>query len=145
MRQIAEEGELVTKEKVISRVCRQMQIPSLEAGGIYPGMTSALKDLQYKIREVNMFIECAESVSSICTLYEMGCSLAGLKGKKHYEELNLGPLCKLPRIHRIFKIDSNTKDDDIQQIETVDILKVSHVFIHFIRHSQNHKRENHSI
>lgn len=64
-------------------------------------------------------------MSSICTLYELGRSLAGLKNKKHYEELNLGPLCKLPLIHRMFKIDSNTKDDDIYQIETVDILKVS--------------------
>lgn len=71
-------------------------------------------------------------MSSICTLYELGRSLAGLKGKKHYEELNLGPLCKLPRIHRIFKIDSNTKDDDIQPIETVDILKVSHAFTVYI-------------
>lgn len=74
------------------------------------------------------FCQCAESVSSICTLYELGRSLASLKHKKQYEELNLGPLCKLPRIHRIFKIDSNTKDDDIQQIETVDILKVNHAF-----------------
>lgn len=151
-----------------------MQIPSLEAGGIYPGMTSALKDLQYKIREVNMFIEvcihlfvcwllftflfgsprlkfklflcffcqCTESVSSVCTLYELGRSLAGLKDKKHYEELNLGPLCKLPRIHRLFKIDSNTRDDDIQQIETVDVLKVSHAFIDFIRYSLKKKRGN---
>lgn len=141
-----------------------MHIPTLEAAGIYPGMTPALKDLQYKIREVNMFIEvcihlfadicnlwvrvrkhlnfelfdfcafcqCVEAVSSICTLYELGNSLAGLKDKKHYEELNLGPLCKLPRIHRIFKIDSNTKDDDIQRIETVDILKVNHAFDTFI-------------
>lgn len=75
------------------------------------------------------FCQCAESVSSICTLYELGRSLAGLKDKKQYEELNLGPLCKLPRIHRIFKIDHNTKDDDIQQIETVDILKVNHAFL----------------
>lgn len=71
------------------------------------------------------FCQCTEGVSSICTLYELGRSLAGLKDKKHYEELNLGPLCKLPLIHRMFKIDSNTKDDDIYQIETVDILKVS--------------------
>ena len=63
-------------------------------------------------------------MTSICTLYELGQSLAGLKDKKRYEELNLGPLCKLPLIHRMFKIDSNTKDDDIHQIETADILKV---------------------
>lgn len=81
-------------------------------------------------------------MSSICTLYELGRSLAGLKGKKHYEELNLGPLCKLPLIHRIFKIDSNTKDDDIQQIETVEILKVSHAFMHFIRYSLENKKGN---
>lgn len=63
-------------------------------------------------------------MTSICTLYELGRALAGLKDKKRFEELKLGPLCKLPLIHRMFKIDSNTKDDDIRQIETVDILKV---------------------
>ena len=74
---------------------------------------------------LSSFCQCTESVTSICTLYEMGQAMAGLKNKKHYEELNLGPLCKLPLIHRMFKIDSNTKDDDIHQIETIDILKVS--------------------
>lgn len=65
-----------------------------------------------------------EAVSCVFTLYELGQALAGLKDKKRYEELNLGPLCKLPLVHRLFKIDSNTKDDDIHQIETLDILKV---------------------
>ncbi|XP_034083344.1 protein NO VEIN isoform X4 [Gymnodraco acuticeps] len=128
IRDIAAEGELVTKEKVVSRVCVLMQIPSLEAGSIYPRNIQALKDLQYIIREIHMFIECSEAAASICTLYELGQSLAGLKNKKHYEELHLGPLCKLPLIHRLFKIDSNTKDDDIHQIETVDILKQLRVF-----------------
>ncbi|KAI3365403.1 hypothetical protein L3Q82_010485 [Scortum barcoo] len=86
IRQIAAEGELVTKEK------------------------------------------CTEAVTSICTLYELGQLLAGLKDKKNYEELNLGPLCKLPLIHRMFKIDSNTKDDDIHQIETIDILKQLRIY-----------------
>ncbi|XP_054457346.1 uncharacterized protein wu:fj29h11 [Anoplopoma fimbria] len=128
IRDIAAEGELVTKEKVISRVCRLMQIPSLDAGKIKPWMIPALKDLQYVMKEINMFIESSEAVTAICTLYELGQSLAGLKDKKHYEELNLGPLCKLPLIHRMFKIDSNTKDDDIHQIETIDILKQLRVF-----------------
>ncbi|XP_045924345.1 protein NO VEIN [Micropterus dolomieu] len=128
IRDIAAERDLVTKEKVISRVCGLMQIPSLEAGRIKPWMIPALKDLQYIMREVNMFIESTEAVTSICTLYELGQSLAGLKDKKHYEELNLGPLCKLPIIHRMFKIDSNTKDDDIHQIETLDILKQLRIF-----------------
>ncbi|XP_074476701.1 uncharacterized protein LOC141758850 isoform X3 [Sebastes fasciatus] len=128
IRDIAAEGELVTKEKVISRVCVLMQIPSLESGGIYLWKIPALKDLQYMMREINMFIESSEAASSVCTLYELGQSLAGLKDKKRYEELNLGPLCKLPLIHRMFKIDSNTKDDDIHQIETIDILKQLRVF-----------------
>ncbi|XP_028998254.2 uncharacterized protein wu:fj29h11 [Betta splendens] len=122
-REISSEGELVTKERVIARVCQLMQIPSLEAGRLNPWKISALKDLQYITREVNMFIESTEAVSSVCTLYELGQSLAGLKDKKHFEELNLGPLCKLPLVHRMFKIDSNTKDDDIPQIKTVDILR----------------------
>ncbi|CAG5911609.1 unnamed protein product [Menidia menidia] len=126
IREIADEGELVTKEKVISRVC--MMVPSLDPRTLKPWTFSALKDLQYLIREINMFIECTEAATSICTLYELGQTLAGLKDKKHYEELNLGPLCKLPLIHRMFKIDSNTKDDDIPQIETKDILKQIRVF-----------------
>ena len=68
--------------------------------------------------------QATEAACAMCTLYELGQSLAALKDKKRYEELNLGPLCKLPLIHRMFKIDSNTKDDDIHQIETVDILRV---------------------
>ncbi|XP_041670873.1 protein NO VEIN isoform X2 [Cheilinus undulatus] len=128
MREIAAEGELVTREKAISRVCQLLQIPSLDAGRINPWNIPALRDLQYIMREINMFIECTETVTSICTLYELGQSLAGLKDKKHYEELNLGPLCKLPLVHRMFKIDSNTKDDDIRQIQTIDILKQLRVF-----------------
>uniref|UniRef100_A0A3B3WWM6 HTH OST-type domain-containing protein n=1 Tax=Poecilia mexicana TaxID=48701 RepID=A0A3B3WWM6_9TELE len=93
VREIASEGELVTKEK--------------------------------------------EAVTSICTLYELGQSLAGLKDKKRYEELNLGPLCKLPLVHRMFKIDSNTKDDDIPEIETVDILKRLDL-AEFMKHLSDH-------
>lgn len=58
------------------------------------------------------------------TLYELGPAIAGIKNKKRFEELHLGPLCKIPIVHRLFTIDSNTKDDDIHQIETVDLLRV---------------------
>ncbi|XP_029953318.1 protein NO VEIN isoform X2 [Salarias fasciatus] len=121
IRQIAAEGELVTEQKVVSRVCSLN--PTLNPGSLKPRTYPALKDLQYIMREINIFIECTEAVSSICTLYELGQALAGLKDKKRYEELNLGPLCKLPMVHRMFKISANTKDDDVCQIETVDILK----------------------
>lgn len=60
----------------------------------------------------------------MCTLYELGYAIAGIKNKKRFEELHLGPLCKIPIVHRLFTIDSNTKDDDILQIETVDLLRV---------------------
>ncbi|KAM6951488.1 uncharacterized protein FYW47_015000 [Aplochiton taeniatus] len=124
IREIASEGEHVTLELVIYRVCRLMQVPSLEAGGIKSQwQLQALKDFQRNVRAINMFIESAESVTAVCTLYELGQSLAALKNKKRFEELNMGPLCKVPLIHRIFKIDSNTKDDDVPQIGTVDILR----------------------
>uniref|UniRef100_A0A3B4B300 HTH OST-type domain-containing protein n=1 Tax=Periophthalmus magnuspinnatus TaxID=409849 RepID=A0A3B4B300_9GOBI len=132
IREIASEGELVTKEQVISRTCQLLQISSLESAGINQWQIQALKDLQYTIREVNMFLEATASVSCVCTLYELGQALAALKDKKRYEELNLGPLCKLPLVHRMFKINSNTKDDDIQQIKTVDILQ----------HLRNFRRTN---
>ncbi|KAJ7984929.1 hypothetical protein DPEC_G00359850 [Dallia pectoralis] len=129
IRDIAAEGDHVTREKVISRVCTLMQVPSLEAGRInLRWQIPALKELQRSIREINMFIESAEAVTAMCTLYELGHNLAGLKDKKRFEELNLGPLCKLPLVHRLFKIDSNTKDEDIHQIETVDILRSLRAF-----------------
>ncbi|XP_017271683.1 protein NO VEIN isoform X2 [Kryptolebias marmoratus] len=126
IREIASEGELVTKEKVISRACQML--PSLDPRMLKPWTVPALKDLEYLMREINMFLEATEAVTSICTLYELGQSLAGLKDKKRYEELHLGPLCKLPLIHRMFKIDSNTKDDEIHEIQTVDILKKIRIF-----------------
>ncbi|XP_038160259.1 protein NO VEIN isoform X3 [Cyprinodon tularosa] len=126
IREIASEGELVTKEKVISRVC-QMN-PSLDPRKLHPKAVPALHNLLYLTREINMFIEASEAVTSICTLYELGQSLAGMKDKKRFEELNMGPLCKLPLVHRMFKIDSDTRDDDIYEIETVDILKQINVF-----------------
>ncbi|XP_054913525.1 uncharacterized protein wu:fj29h11 [Poeciliopsis prolifica] len=136
VREIASEGELVTKEKVISRVCKIF--PFLDPEVLKPRTIPALKNLQYLIREVHMFIEATEAVTSICTLYELGQSLAGLKDKKRFEELHLGPLCKLPIVHRMFKIDSNTKDDDIPEIETVDVLKQIKIFRR--KHAPNHQR-----
>ncbi|XP_057682155.1 uncharacterized protein wu:fj29h11 [Corythoichthys intestinalis] len=124
IRDLAKQGELVTKEKVISRACSLMQLTSKQLERQNPiHTTQALKDLHYLKREVIIYIQATEALTTVCTLYELGQSLAALKNKKHYEELNLGPLCKLPVIHRMFKIDSNTRDDDIPQIETVDILK----------------------
>lgn len=126
-----------------------MQLTSKELERLNRYSIQALNDLHYLVKEIMMYIQVSsqsyqvkslqivlcvqgfffifqstEAVTSVCTLYELGQNLAGLKNKKRYEELNLGPLCKLPVIHRMFKIDSNTKDDDIFQIETVDILKV---------------------
>uniref|UniRef100_A0A3Q2G8V1 Wu:fj29h11 n=1 Tax=Cyprinodon variegatus TaxID=28743 RepID=A0A3Q2G8V1_CYPVA len=133
IREIASEGELVTKEKVISRVC-QMN-PSLDPRKLHPKAVPALHNLLYLTREINMFIE--EAVTSICTLYELGQSLAGMKDKKRFEELNMGPLCKLPLVHRMFKIDSDTRDDDIYEIETVDILKRLDL-AEFLQHLADH-------
>lgn len=48
--------------QVISRVCELMQVPSLEAGRIKPWNIPALKDLQYTMREINMFIEVSKHV-----------------------------------------------------------------------------------
>lgn len=64
------------------------------------------------------------AVSAVCTLYELGQALAGLQNKKRFEELHLGPLCKNPLIHKMFKVDANTKDEDINPVTTVDILRV---------------------
>uniref|UniRef100_A0A672LXB6 Uncharacterized LOC107595630 n=1 Tax=Sinocyclocheilus grahami TaxID=75366 RepID=A0A672LXB6_SINGR len=130
MRALAAEGELVTIERVVSRVCSLLQVSNLlkdmniDARRHLP----AVQELQRSIKEINMYIESVEAVSSICTLYELGQALANLKNKKRFEELHLGPLCKIPLIHRMFRIDANTKDDDVHQIATVDILRSLRMF-----------------
>ncbi|KAL1263883.1 hypothetical protein QQF64_004238, partial [Cirrhinus molitorella] len=130
MRALSAEGEHVTIERVISRVCSLLQVSNLKEMNIIEPRRHlpAVQDLQRTIKEINMYIESVEAVSSICTLYELGQALANLKNKKRFEELHLGPLCKVPLIHRMFKVDANTKDDDVHQIATVDILRSLRMF-----------------
>ncbi|XP_015211657.2 uncharacterized protein [Lepisosteus oculatus] len=130
IRAIAAEGELVTSKEVDSRICRLLRIKSLHSIQIVAVRDlTAVKELQRTLREINSFIESVEGVRTVCTLYELGQSLAALKNKKRFEELSLGPLCKIPLIHRMFKVDRTWKDDDIREIETVDIIKSLRVFM----------------
>ncbi|XP_058262273.1 uncharacterized protein wu:fj29h11 isoform X2 [Hemibagrus wyckioides] len=123
-RDIASDGEHVTVEKVISKVCMLLQVSSLNALGIRSyWQLPALKELERTVKEINLFVQSIEAICSMVTLYELGQAIAGIKNKKRFEELHLGPLCKIPIVHRLFTIDSNTKDDDIHQIETVDLLR----------------------
>ncbi|XP_053540833.1 uncharacterized protein wu:fj29h11 isoform X2 [Ictalurus punctatus] len=124
IRDIASDGEHVTIEKVINKVCMLLQVPSLNAVGIRSNwQLPAIRELERTVKEINLFIQSIEVTCSMCTLYELGQGIAGMKNKKRFEELHLGPLCKIPLVHRLFTIDSNTKDDDIHQIETVDLLR----------------------
>ncbi|XP_035259283.1 protein NO VEIN isoform X1 [Anguilla anguilla] len=124
IRAIAADGEQVTVEKVCSRLCRIKKVQSLQSVGIDPRrQLSAIKDFLRTIKEVNLYIQSVEAVQTVCTLYELGQCLASLKNMKRFEELNLGPLCKIPLVHKMFQVDCNTKDDDITQIETVDIIR----------------------
>ncbi|GAA6104789.1 protein NO VEIN [Tachysurus ichikawai] len=123
-RKLAAEGEHVTMEKVVSKVCMLLQVSSLSALGIRSyWQLPALKEIERTVKEINLFVQSIEAICSMCTLYELGYAIAGIKNKKRFEELHLGPLCKIPIVHRLFTIDSNTKDDDILQIETVDLLR----------------------
>ncbi|KAK7134163.1 hypothetical protein R3I93_017539 [Phoxinus phoxinus] len=129
MRALSTEGEHVTIERVTSRVCSLLQVSTLKDLNLDARRhLSAVQDLQRTIKEINLYIESVEAVSSVCTLYELGQALANLKNKKRFEELHLGPLCKIPLINRMFKIDANTKDDDVHQIATVDILRSLRMF-----------------
>ncbi|XP_057214332.1 uncharacterized protein LOC130569018 [Triplophysa rosa] len=129
MRALAAKGEHVTMDRVISRVCSHLQVSSLFALKIDPRLhLPVVQELQRTLKEINMFLASVEAVSSVCTLYELGQAVANLKNKKRFEELHLGPLCKIPTIHRMFKIDANTKDDNIHEIETVDILRSLRIF-----------------
>ncbi|XP_051530357.1 uncharacterized protein LOC127427065 isoform X2 [Myxocyprinus asiaticus] len=129
MRALSAEGEHVTSERVMSRVCSLLQVSSMQDLKVDPRWhLPAVQELQRTIKEINMFIASVEAISSVCTLYELGQAMANLKNKKRFEELHLGPLCKIPLIHRLFKIDVNTKDDDVHQIETVDILRSLRMF-----------------
>ncbi|XP_023805116.1 uncharacterized protein LOC101171115 isoform X2 [Oryzias latipes] len=126
MRDVAAEGNLVNLNEV--RTLMVELIPSLDPKQLTPRLLPALRELQNLTREINTFVEATEALSCIFTLYELGQGLAALRNKTHYEELNLGPLCKVPVVHRIFKIGHNTKDKDIPQIRTVDVLKQLYIF-----------------
>ncbi|MGH0153085.1 UNVERIFIED_CONTAM: hypothetical protein FKN15_023719 [Acipenser sinensis] len=58
IRAIASEGEHVTIEKVISRICRHLRTPALQHCGIIPQRDlPAIKELSRTLREINIFIE----------------------------------------------------------------------------------------
>ncbi|XP_051888907.1 uncharacterized protein wu:fj29h11 isoform X2 [Pristis pectinata] len=124
IRALAAEGEHVTEDKVLNRVCRYFRVQNIKSLGIWPPIKlPAIRELRQTQREISTFIEAFESVRCICTLYELNQCLAALKNKQNFEELNLGPLCKQPLVHRMFKVPQSLKDEDIFEIETVDILQ----------------------
>ncbi|XP_067859939.1 uncharacterized protein wu:fj29h11 isoform X2 [Heptranchias perlo] len=124
IRALAAEGEHVTEEKVLNRVCRHFRTQSLRNIGIWPpSKLPAIHELRRTQREITIFIEAFENIRCVCTLYELNQCLAALKDKQNFEELNLGPLCKQPLVHRMFKVPQSLKDEDIFEIETVDILQ----------------------
>ncbi|XP_039595107.1 protein NO VEIN [Polypterus senegalus] len=130
IRAISSEGEHVTVDKVILRLCRHLRVPALKSVKIDAHRDiPAIKELCRTLREINIFIESIEAVRTVCTLYEVGECIAALKAKKHFKELNVGPLCKIPLIHKMFKVPSTLKDEDIVEIETVDIIKNLRVFM----------------
>ncbi|XP_069785977.1 uncharacterized protein [Narcine bancroftii] len=124
IRALAADGEYVTEEKVLNRVCRYFRVQNIKNLGIWPPIKlPAIRELRQIQRELVTFIEAFESTRCVCTLYELNQCLAALKNKQSFEELNLGPLCKQPLVHRIFKVPQSLKDEDIYEIETVDILQ----------------------
>ncbi|XP_061088728.1 uncharacterized protein wu:fj29h11 isoform X2 [Conger conger] len=124
IRTIAADGQRVTVDQVCFRVCQLLRVQSLQSIGIEPGrQLSVIKDFQRTIREVDLYIKSVEAVQTVCTLYELGQGLASLKNMNRFEELNLGPLCRIPLVHKLFQVDCTTRDDDINQIETVDIIR----------------------
>ncbi|XP_067914661.1 uncharacterized protein wu:fj29h11 isoform X3 [Heterodontus francisci] len=125
IRAVAAEGEHVTEEKVMNRVCRHYRIRNVTNIGIRSPSRQlpAIEELRRTQREVTIFIEAFENIRCVCTLYELNQCLAALKNKQNFEELRLGPLCKQPLVHRMFKVPQSLKDEDIFEIETVDVLQ----------------------
>ncbi|XP_072339919.1 uncharacterized protein [Scyliorhinus torazame] len=125
IRALAAEGEHVTEAKVVSRVCNHFRIQSLRDIGVWQPTKQlpAILELRRTQREITIFIEAFESIRCVSTLYELNQCLAALKNKQSFEDLKLGPLCKQPLVHRMFKVPQSLKDEDIFEIETVDILQ----------------------
>ncbi|XP_048467027.1 protein NO VEIN-like [Rhincodon typus] len=125
IRALAAEGEQVTETKVLHRVCRHFRVQNLKDIGIWSPVKqlSAIQELRRTQREVTIFIEAFETIRTVCTLYELNQCLGALKNKQSFEDLKLGPLCKQPLVHRLFKVPESLKDEDIFEIETVDILQ----------------------
>uniref|UniRef100_A0A3P9L2G3 Wu:fj29h11 n=1 Tax=Oryzias latipes TaxID=8090 RepID=A0A3P9L2G3_ORYLA len=124
MRDIAAEGNLVNLNEV--RAEGLFAFPNNPLSGEDRHPQGGVSRCQAE--EASSTFQATEALSCVFTLYELGQGLAALRNKTHYEELNLGPLCKVPVVHRIFKIGHNTKDKDIPQIRTVDVLKQLYIF-----------------
>ncbi|XP_043571064.1 protein NO VEIN isoform X1 [Chiloscyllium plagiosum] len=125
IRALSAEREQVTEKKVLDRVCRHFRVQNMRDIGIWSPVRqlSAVQELRQTQREVTIFIEAFETMRSVCTLYELNQCLGALKNKPNFEDLRLGPLCKQPLVHRLFKVPESLKDEDIFEIETVDILQ----------------------
>ncbi|GCC17061.1 hypothetical protein chiPu_0017434 [Chiloscyllium punctatum] len=125
IRALAADREQVTEKKVLDRVCRHFRVQNMKDIGIWSPVRqlSAVQELRQTQREVTIFIEAFETMRSVCTLYELNQCLGALKNKPNFEDLRLGPLCKQPLVHRLFKVPESLKDEDIFEIETVDILQ----------------------
>ncbi|XP_072882566.1 uncharacterized protein [Hemitrygon akajei] len=134
IRALAAEKEQVTEKKVLTRVCRSFRVENLRNLDIWPpNKLPAIQELRQTLREVTTYIEAFESSRCVSTLHELNQCLAALKNKQSFEELNLGPLCKLPLVHRMFKVPSSMKDEDIFEIEAVDILQSLNTYRRSVR------------
>uniref|UniRef100_UPI00358DDEA2 uncharacterized protein n=1 Tax=Myxine glutinosa TaxID=7769 RepID=UPI00358DDEA2 len=123
IRMLSETEQHITLEKVTRLLCQHLNVNKLQEAGVRDiYKVPALHEFLRVHREIHVFIEAFEKMRSFATLYELEQCLAALKEKQSFKELCLGPLCRHPLVHRVFKVPPTMKDEDIPEITTGNIL-----------------------
>ncbi|XP_076112450.1 uncharacterized protein LOC143080482 isoform X2 [Mytilus galloprovincialis] len=120
---LAESNNYVSQERIQMLLLQRCNIPSLQVVGHRRiEELSCVKEHNRAIARVNAYVQAFFKERSICTLHELKYCLRECDpAKTDFNNLNLGPMQRLPIIYEYFKFPTDM--EDIPAITTVDILE----------------------
>ncbi|CAG2195996.1 unnamed protein product [Mytilus edulis] len=120
---LAESNNYVSQERIQKLLLQRCNIQSLQEVGLRRiEELSCVKEHNRAIAKVNAYVQAFLKVRSICTLHELKYCLRECDPEKtDFNNLNLGPMQRLPIIYEYFKFPTDM--EEIPAITTVDILE----------------------
>ncbi|CAG2243868.1 unnamed protein product [Mytilus edulis] len=120
---LAESNNYVSQERIQMLLLQRCNIQSLQEVKLRRiDELSCVKEHNRAIAKVNAYVQAFLKVRSICTLHELKYCLRECDPEKtDFNNLNLGPMQRLPIIYEYFKFPTDM--EEIPAITTVDILE----------------------